>query len=173
MTRKNNIVLLGDSTLDNGSYTGGEPSVTEYLREKAGPDCQVTLLAVDSGRIQDVYGQLKTIPADATCLVLSVGGNDALGYGYILEDDSKGFHPVLTELGKIYRDFKIEYTDAIISCAVEELLPVIDLRGVCFEPEHFTQQIEPSGPGGKRIADAIWNALNLHDFDAEGVRIYC
>jgi hypothetical protein len=207
-----NIVLLGDSTLDNGTYTKGGPSVAELLQRKAGPGCRVFLLAVDGHRIRNVYNQLKNIPEDATHLVLSVGGNDALGYGYILENDAKGFHPVLTELGNIYRGFKNEYSsliqkikelklpliistiyrgdfgdtglqwkadtaltgfnDAIISCAVEESLPVIDLRRACCKTEHFTQQIEPSGPGGKRIAEAIWKALVRHDFAAGGIQIY-
>jgi hypothetical protein len=61
----NKIVLLGDSTLDNKLYTGGEPSVSEHLDELAGPEWTVELLARDGHRIRDVYTQLEQLPEDA------------------------------------------------------------------------------------------------------------
>lgn len=71
------IALLGDSTLDNKVYTGGAPSVTEHLNSLLPADSRVSLLAVDGAQIRDIPYQLDTCPADATHIVLSVGGNDA------------------------------------------------------------------------------------------------
>jgi hypothetical protein len=72
------IVLLGDSTIDNGAYTDGEPDVVGHLRALLPADWTHTLLAVDGSTIADVPRQLAGLPADTTHMVLSVGGNDAL-----------------------------------------------------------------------------------------------
>jgi len=72
------IVLLGDSIFDNASYVPGGISVIEHLRQKLPRDSRATLAAVDGARIVDVYDQLKRLPDDATHLVVSIGGNDAL-----------------------------------------------------------------------------------------------
>ena len=105
----NKIVLLGDSTLDNKLYTGGEPSVAEYLDELAGPEWTVELLARDGHRIRDVYTQLEQLPEDAACLLVSVGGNDAWEHSYILENDAGRYHDLLTELHRIYTGFVDAY----------------------------------------------------------------
>jgi hypothetical protein len=47
------------------------------------------------------------------------------------------------------------FNDAIINTAITQSLPVIDLRRACCASEHFTQAIEPSAAGGKRIAEAL------------------
>jgi hypothetical protein len=41
------IVLLGDSILDNASYTSGGPDVISQVREILPKDWKATLLAVD------------------------------------------------------------------------------------------------------------------------------
>lgn len=51
------------------------------------------------------------------------------------------------------------FNDAILRCALRFGLPVIDLRAVCTLPEDFANPIEPSGPGGQKIARAIMRAL--------------
>ncbi|MDJ0703077.1 MAG: SGNH/GDSL hydrolase family protein [Leptolyngbyaceae cyanobacterium MO_188.B28] len=72
------VVLLGDSIFDNGVYVEPEPAVIEQLGEKLGIDWRTLLLAIDGSVVQDVSEQLKQLPRDATHLVISVGGNDAL-----------------------------------------------------------------------------------------------
>jgi hypothetical protein len=72
------IVLLGDSTIDNGAYTAGEPDVVEHLRALLPAGWKSSLLAVDGSTIADVPRQLAGLPAGVTHIVLSVGGNDAL-----------------------------------------------------------------------------------------------
>lgn len=72
------VALLGDSIFDNGAYTDGEPDVAACLREVLGPAWRVTLLAVDGTGTWDFAPQLAEVPADATHLVVSLGGNDAL-----------------------------------------------------------------------------------------------
>lgn len=77
------IVLLGDSTLDNGRYLNvafGELSVEKQLAKKcAEKDWELTVLAQDGSLLEDVIArQIPQIPASATHLVLSASGNNLL-----------------------------------------------------------------------------------------------
>src|SRR5437763_7003051 len=78
------VVLLGDSIFDNAAYVPGRPPVVEQLRRALPAGWRATLLAVDGHTTADVAGQLARLPADATHLVVSVGGNDALGASAVL-----------------------------------------------------------------------------------------
>lgn len=80
------IVLLGDSIFDNDHYVPDHRDVAYYLRQKLGSATQVTLLARDGATTGTIDLQLARIPEDATHLVLSIGGNDALGLLPILEE---------------------------------------------------------------------------------------
>ncbi len=72
------VVLLGDSIFDNRAYTGGDPDVVSHLRALLPADWRATLAAVDGATTAGVRAQLARVPVEATHLVLSVGGNDAL-----------------------------------------------------------------------------------------------
>ena len=79
------LVLLGDSIFDNAAYVpGGRPAVIDQVRSRLPEGWSATLLARDGSVIDDVHRQLE-LPADATHLVLSVGGNDVLHQIPILE----------------------------------------------------------------------------------------
>lgn len=75
---RSHVVLLGDSILDNGAYTSGEPEVVAHLRRLLPGGWQATLCAVDGATTAGLESQLRRVPADASHLVISVGGNDAL-----------------------------------------------------------------------------------------------
>jgi hypothetical protein len=81
--RSVHVVLLGDSTLDNGRYlnlASGELSVEKQLAKKCAElGWQMTVLAQDGSLLEDVRTrQLPLIPDQATHLVLSASGNDLL-----------------------------------------------------------------------------------------------
>ena len=76
----NHVVLLGDSIFDNAAYVSGGPDVVAQLRAALYSGWKATLLAVDGAVIDDIPRQLARLPSDATHLVLSVGGNDALAH---------------------------------------------------------------------------------------------
>jgi hypothetical protein len=78
MTRQGHAVLLGDSIFDNSAYTRGAPDVVTHLRSLLPEGWQATLRAVDGATTATFEGQLAQLPADATHLVIAVGGNDAL-----------------------------------------------------------------------------------------------
>jgi lysophospholipase L1-like esterase len=74
------VVLLGDSIFDNAAYTGGAPDVVHHVRRRLPRGWKATLEAIDGGTTADVAEQLRPLPPDATHLIVSVGGNDALGH---------------------------------------------------------------------------------------------
>jgi hypothetical protein len=80
------VVLLGDSIFDNARYVPGEPAVIEQLHRALPRGWGATLLAVDGHITSDVAEQLRRLPADATHLVVSAGGNDALGESRLLAE---------------------------------------------------------------------------------------
>jgi hypothetical protein len=78
------VVLLGDSIFDNARYVLDCPPIVDQLRQALPRGWLVSLLATDGHITEHVANQLKGLPADATHLVVSAGGNDALGESTIL-----------------------------------------------------------------------------------------
>jgi GDSL-like Lipase/Acylhydrolase family len=104
------VVLLGDSVFDNGAYVGGGPDVVAQVRERLPREgWRATLLAVDGAVIAGVRAQLARLPADATHLVVSVGGNDALGYASVLEQRAGSVAEAVGRLADIRERFWRDY----------------------------------------------------------------
>lgn len=131
------VVLLGDSIFDNGSYVPPGHAVIDQLRASLPDRWQATLLAVDGALVADVHEQIDRLPADATHLILSCGGNNALDHLLMVA------HPVHTAgeglalFDGIRQKFRAEY-DALLSrlldlerplavCTVYDTVP--DLHG--------------------------------------------
>jgi len=79
------IVLLGDSVFDNAAYVPGGPEVVQQLRAILPPGWRATLSARDGASIADLPDQLQKLPAGSSHLVVSIGGNDALGEAALLD----------------------------------------------------------------------------------------
>ena len=103
------VVLLGDSVFDNAAYVPGEPAVVDQLRAILPADWAVTLLAVDGHVTASVERQLEKAPVDATHFVVSCGGNDALGYLPVLEEQARSVADVLDRFTRIRTDFREKY----------------------------------------------------------------
>ena len=103
------VVLLGDSTLDNGLYTGGGPAVIDHLRSELGSEDSATLLAVDGSQTWDVAAQLEGLPATATHVVLSVGGNDALNELEVLSRPAESVSHALEHMAHLLDEFDTNY----------------------------------------------------------------
>ena len=82
------VILLGDSIFDNASYVPDRPPVIEQLNQALPHGWRASLLAVDGDLTENVASQLKNLPGEATHLVVSVGGNDALGESRILNESA-------------------------------------------------------------------------------------
>jgi len=103
------VVLLGDSIFDNGVYVPGQPDVVRQLRGKLPAGWRASLNAVDGAVTRSVPGQIERLPADATHLVVSIGGNDALQNIGVFEDRSNSIGDALHRLAGIGAGFERDY----------------------------------------------------------------
>ena len=128
------VVLLGDSIFDNARYVPGGPSVIEHLGRYLPGGWRATLAAVDGAVAADVLDQLPHVPSDATHLVVSAGGNNALDHSdMILHDRAESFADVLGRLGAVRAEFAAEYREMLrrvrllghptVVCTVYDAIP--------------------------------------------------
>jgi hypothetical protein len=138
------VVLLGDSIFDNAAYVDGGPDVISQLREEL-PGWKCSLLAVDGDVITGVARQLGGLPSDATHLVVSVGGNDALGYAPLLQEHPASVAEALLLLGAARDRFDADYR-AMLPAVLAQDLPA----AVC-----TIYDTPPSEPNQKVIKAAL------------------
>jgi lysophospholipase L1-like esterase len=118
------IILLGDSTLDNAAYVPFNLDVINLLRNRLPDGWKATLLARDGSMINDIIYQLKQLPEDASFLVLSVGGNDALSHADILNERANSVSEVLLKLADIQDAFRNNYR-MMLKNALSYKLPIL------------------------------------------------
>jgi hypothetical protein len=109
----NHVVLLGDSIFDNAAYVPGKPAVIDQLRTWLPREWQATLLALDGAVAEDVPRQLARLPADATHLIVSVGGNDALGNSSLIADRRLSAMDGFMKLTDIQEQFRQDYREML------------------------------------------------------------
>lgn len=128
---RRNIVLLGDSIFDNQSYVPNGLAVADHLQGLLPDGDRATLLAVDGAVVGSVPRQLDRLPASATHLVLSVGGNDALAMaGRIFPQPCRNLRE---GVGKIFQEcqtFHVSYrqlVETLLACGLPlTLLTIYD-----------------------------------------------
>ncbi len=128
---KVNIVLLGDSIFDNSSYVPGEPSAIEQLRSLLPSGSTATLLAVDGSVTNEVVKQAARLPADASHLIVSSGGNDALHASIFLDQPGN----LLAMLAVAQEEFRIDYRRLLqtlrktskptVACTIYDSIPAL------------------------------------------------
>ena len=129
------VVLLGDSIFDNASYVPGRPPVVEQVRRGLPPGWAATLAAVDGHTVEDVVRQLPRVPAGATHLVVSVGGNDALGASTLLGEPAVTVGDALAIIAGALNEFRTAYNAMLAGvlalgkptavCTVYDAVPMI------------------------------------------------
>ena len=117
------VILLGDSIFDNGVYFPGEPDVVRQLGETLPEGWRASLLAVDGAVTANVAIQLQRLPDDASWLVVSAGGNDALGASAVLERPAASVASGLMQLAKQQAVFAARY-EAMVDAVVAAGRPV-------------------------------------------------
>ena len=128
------LVLVGDSILDNAAYTRGGPDVVSQVRGLLPPGWEATLLAVDGSTTDHVAGSARPPAKQATHLVLSVGGNDALKHLGILEAPVSSMAKSIEALADMASDFERRYRVAIAACLDTALpLAVCTVYNGCFD----------------------------------------
>jgi hypothetical protein len=121
------VVLLGDSIFDNGPYVPTERDTTSSHLRRILPDgWRVKLLAVDGHLTRDVERQLPDLPRDASHLLVSAGGNDALQvaarWGLL---ENQRFGAVARQLATYQKHFRREYRAMLQAVLVHNLATAV------------------------------------------------
>ena len=159
-----NVVLLGDSIFDNKSYVSSGPDVVDQLKGDLPSGWTATLVARDGSTTVDIKSQLKAIPQDATHLVVSVGGNNALGEKAMIEESARSVAEVLDKLAKIKAEFAKSY-GAMLDGVLARKLPA----AVCTIYEARYQD-----PTTRQIAGAgltVFNDVIMREAFARGMPV--
>jgi lysophospholipase L1-like esterase len=128
------LILLGDSIFDNAAYTKGGPDVVTQVRALLPKSWKASLLAIDGSTTGDVATQLARLPHDATHIVLSVGGNDALMQWDVLEKPVSTVAEAVETLTDIVSDFGAHYRAAVATCVATRLsFTVCTIYNGCFD----------------------------------------
>ncbi|HYD70873.1 SGNH/GDSL hydrolase family protein [Azospirillum sp.] len=116
------VVLLGDSIFDNAAYVGGGPDVVAQLRPLLPAGWRATLRAVDGAVTVGISRQLQQLPADASHLVISTGGNDALGQSGVLDERAFSIAGAVDRLAGVRERFQHDYR-AMLDTVMARRLP--------------------------------------------------
>ncbi len=134
------IVLAGDSVFDNAGYVDQGDAVIDQTTAKLSGSDKATLLAVDGDVTVDVLTQLENLPADATHLFISAGGNDALRTINVLNQPVSTVGDAMSVLTKIKNDFQTGYREMLLRalqtqtkvsvCTVHDSVPDFEQRAI-------------------------------------------
>jgi len=182
LTNNNNIILMGDSVLNNSNYVPEGKSVYDNLKTKLN---NILNVAKDGATINDLYLQLDEIPIELnsseTFIFISAGGNNIL---------NKQTNTDINQLFNSYMDFlnalrvklsnvKINILNLYLpanprfqsykktidqwnnlinknSSKVGEMYNVVDLNSLLTNTSDFVYDIEPSESGSEKIANIIY-----------------
>jgi len=185
LTPNNNIILIGDSVLNNTAYVPEGKSVIDNLKEKTS---KVFNFAKDGAIIQDCYAQLDKIPLDFnntnTYVFISVGGNDILNNrGQLSNADTSALfskyldfiNALKAKLGSVninicnlympsdprYQSYKssIDLWNQLVkqySNRVGAMYNIVDIYSLLNTPNDFIYSIEPSEQASVKIANIIY-----------------
>jgi lysophospholipase L1-like esterase len=149
-TPMTHIVLLGDSIFDNAAYVAGGPDVVRQFRDTLPSGWRATLNARDGAVIADLPQQLKALPSDATHLVVSVGGNDALSESGLLDRKVTSMAEALELITAVRARFRSAYA-GMLDQVLQQRLPL----AVCTIYEARFPE-----PTMRRLAATALTALN-------------
>jgi lysophospholipase L1-like esterase len=129
------VVLLGDSIFDNARYVPGRPAVIEQVRAGLPAGWCATLVAVDGHTVEDIVRQIPRVPPGATHLVVSIGGNDALGASGLLKERAGTVADALRVVAEAAGEFRDAYAAMLRDvlalgkpaavCTVYDAIPIL------------------------------------------------
>lgn len=185
LTNNDNIILIGDSVLNNSNYVSAGNSVYDILKTKT-PN--VFNYSKDDSTISDCYEQLDKIPLELNnpnaYVFISAGGNNILNARNKMTGENiktlfneyiEFIKSVKTRLSnakiyicnlylptnprfQIYKPSIVQWNKLISknSSNIGEMYNVIDLNSLLNTSEDFVYDIEPSEMGSKKIANIIY-----------------
>lgn len=185
LTNNNNVILMGDSVLNNANYVPEGKSVFDTLKTKLS---NILNVSKDGATMNDLYGQLDKIPInlnnEETYIFISAGGNNILNKGASLtsNDVIQLFNNYMDFLEALraklsnvqiniinlylpanprYQTYKaaIDQWNQLIndnSSKIGAMYNVVDLHSLLTRPEDFIYDIEPSETASEKIANLIY-----------------
>jgi GDSL-like Lipase/Acylhydrolase family len=165
------VVLLGDSIFDNAIYVAGATDVVRQVRQRLPQGSKATLAAVDGSKSGDVRQQLRHMPADATHLVLSVGGNDALGSSDFLTTPVRSTAEALSGLADIAGEFERGYLVMLADVLARGLPTAICTVYYPSFPDAALQKVAVAGL--TVFNDCIVRAAFAHGLPLLDLRLIC
>ena len=180
---KNNILLLGDSMLNNSNYVKHGESVSDIIKIK---EKNVNNLALDNSKIKDINRQINKISSSIynnsnTYVFLSVGGNDILNLPSQNEEQIKDLFKEYLKVIKLIKNklpkaklislniyhpqtsyYKMYYSSIdlwnnLLNQHTFEGYEVLNVDKLMKNKLDFVHDIEPSKQGSNKIANAIIN----------------
>ena len=168
---ENHVVLLGDSIFDNAAYVGAGPDVIRQVRDLLPAGWRATLNAKDGAVVGDIAAQLHKLPADATHLVVSVGGNDALREAPVLDAKARSVADALELITVARMRFRSAYA-RMLDHVLGRRLPMC----VCtiYEPRYpEAVRRRLSATALTVINDSITREAFARDIDLIDLRVVC
>ena len=182
LTNNNNIILMGDSVLNNSNYVPEGKSVYDNLKTKLN---NILNVAKDGATINDLYLQLEKIPIELnsseTFIFISAGGNNILNkqtntdINQLFNSYMDFFNALRVKLSNVkinimnlylpanprFQSYKktIDQWNNLInknSSKVGEMYNVVDLNSLLTNSSDFVYDIEPSESGSEKIANIIY-----------------
>jgi lysophospholipase L1-like esterase len=166
------IALLGDSIFDNAVYVNpGEPDVCTQLNALLPEGSRATLLAVDGNTTHGIAQQLKRLPDDVTHLVLSVGGNNALGHLGMMSEAATSIAEVLNRLADISEGFERDYRQMLAGVLAAQLPLTLCMIYYPGYDDPLFQRLAKSGL--LPFNDVIQRAAYTHGLPLIDLRLVC
>lgn len=170
-TSMTHVVLLGDSIFDNAAYVAGGPDVVNQLRDVLPSGWRATLNACDGAVIADLPQQLDRLPSDTTHVVVSVGGNDALGESALLERKVTSMGEALELITTVRERFRSAYA-RMLDQVLQRRLPLAACT--IYEtrfPEPLMRRLAATALTA--LNDAITREVFARNIDCIDLRILC
>jgi lysophospholipase L1-like esterase len=161
------IILLGDSIIDNGVYVRpGEPDVARQLQVLL-PRHTVVKRALDGAVCADVKSSQVRDIKNADCVVLSVGGNDALQNIDLLQTITEmAPKDLLVRLWNIREEFRQVYASLLDRLAATRAqVLVMTIYNPCFRGHGFDDAYQQAAESAVSIFnDVIQQEAHLRSF---------
>ncbi len=169
MTRR--VVLLGDSVFDNAAYVPGEPDVVAQLAGVLPEGWRGDLLAQDGAVLGDVSAQIRRLPAGAELLVVSAGGNDALGQIQLLGQPVESIAEALAALAGVADAFERAYARMLEGVLSAQLPTAVCTIYFPRFPDPYLQRVAVAGLA--LFNDAILRLAFAARLDVLDLRLIC
>jgi hypothetical protein len=164
------VVLLGDSTFDNAAHVAGGPDVVQQLRERLPTGWSASLKAIDGALVRSVMAQSESVPADASHLVISAGGNDALHFSAVLDESALSVAEALEKLSQIGDLFEADYS-AMLDAVLGNGLPTA--VSTIYDPRYPEPSRRPAVAGLALINDRILRQAFARGLPILDLRLIC